>query len=90
MRPHSWEVRHAPQDRCGKVLQLTTHPSYDDSPVWSLDRTRLAFTSARSGRMDIYVMDLDVADPDRQSQSVAMARARQTAFIFAGATVPTN
>ena len=46
----------------GRSLQLTTHPSYDDSPAWSPDGTKLSFTSARSGRMDIYVMDLDVAD----------------------------
>ncbi|MBE0557284.1 MAG: PD40 domain-containing protein, partial [Proteobacteria bacterium] len=46
----------------GNAVQLTKHPSYDDSPIWSPDGTRIAFTSARTGRMDIYVMDIDLAD----------------------------
>ena len=44
----------------GKAVQLTMHPAYDDTPCWSPDGTKIAFTSARSGRMDVYVMDLDV------------------------------
>jgi Tol biopolymer transport system component len=46
----------------GKAVQLTTHPAYDDTPAWSPDGTRIAFTSASSGKVDIYVMDIDVAD----------------------------
>jgi len=38
------------------------HPGYDDSPSWAPDGTKLAFTSARTGKMDIYVMDLDLVD----------------------------
>jgi len=45
----------------GRAVQLTMHPGYDDTPSWSPDGTRIAFTSARSGKMDVYVMDLDVA-----------------------------
>jgi TolB protein len=46
----------------GKAVQLTMHPSYDDTPAWSPDGTKIAFTSARTGRMDIYVMSLDLID----------------------------
>ena len=46
----------------GKAIQLTMHPGYDDSPSWAPDGTKLAFTSARTGKMDIYVMDLDLVD----------------------------
>ena len=51
----------APSDG-GKAVRLTAHPGYEDSPSWSPDGTKLAFTSARTGKMDIYVMDLDLAD----------------------------
>jgi len=44
----------------GRAVQLTMHPSYDDTPCWSPDGTKIAFTSARSGKMDVYVMDLDL------------------------------
>ena len=46
----------------GEAVQLTMHPSYDDSPAWSPDGIRIAFTSARTGKMDIYVMDLNIED----------------------------
>ena len=46
----------------GNAVQLTMHPAYDDSPTWSPDGTKLAFTSARTGKMDIYVMEIDLND----------------------------
>jgi Tol biopolymer transport system component len=46
----------------GSAVQLTRHPAYDDTPAWSPDGTKIAFTSARSGKMDVYVMDLDLED----------------------------
>ncbi len=46
----------------GGAVRLTMHPAYDDTPSWSPDGTRIAFTSARSGTMDVYVMDLDLED----------------------------
>lgn len=49
----------------GEAVQLTTHPAYDDTPAWSPDGTKIAFTSARTGKMDVYVMDLDLADLTR-------------------------
>ena len=51
----------APADG-GTAVQLTMHPAYDDSPAWSPDGRKLAFTSARTGRMDIYVMDIGLED----------------------------
>jgi Tol biopolymer transport system component len=46
------------------------HPSYDDTPSWSPDGTRIAFTSARKGKMDIYVMDLDLVDLHKKIEKV--------------------
>ena len=54
----------------GKALQLTMHPSYDDTPSWSPDGARIAFTSARTGKMDIYLMDLDLADLRREIKAI--------------------
>ena len=54
----------------GKGVQLTMHPSYDVSPAWSPDGTKIAFTSARTGRMDIYVMDLDLPDLRRAVEKI--------------------
>lgn len=53
----------------GKAVRLTTDPGYDDTPSWSPDGARIAFTSARTGKMDVYVMDLDVADLHKAVQA---------------------
>ena len=47
----------------GNRENLTNHPAYDLSPDWSPDRTKIAFTSDRSGGSQIYVMDADGKNP---------------------------
>jgi len=54
----------------GHAVQLTMHPSYDDTPAWSPDGAKIAFTSARAGKMDVYVMDLDLEDLHRALRTV--------------------
>jgi TolB protein len=54
----------------GHAVQLTMHPSYDDTPAWSPDGAKIAFTSARTGKMDVYVMDLDLEDLHRALKTV--------------------
>lgn len=46
----------------GKAVPLTADPDYNDTPRWSPDETRIAFTSTRAGGFDVWVMDLDVDD----------------------------
>lgn len=41
----------------GEAHQLTTQDSYECSPVWSPDGSRIAFATNRNGNFDIYVMD---------------------------------
>lgn len=44
----------------GRVTQLTTGRNHNDqSPRWSPDGRRIAFTSSRGGNFDVYVMDAD-------------------------------
>lgn len=45
----------------GPQVQLTMHPAYDDTPRWSPDGTRIAFTSTRAGNFDVWVMTVDLA-----------------------------
>jgi TolB protein len=44
----------------GKPLRLTSHPAYDENPIWSPDGKKIAFTSTRSGNHDVWVMGLDI------------------------------
>ena len=43
----------------GPARQLTRGPGQDTSPRWSPDGSRLAFTSTRSGSVQLYVLDTD-------------------------------
>ncbi|MGL5683736.1 MAG: S41 family peptidase [Marinifilaceae bacterium] len=40
----------------GEAKLLTSHPAYDNYPVWSPDSKTIAFGSARQGGMDIYTV----------------------------------
>ena len=58
-------------DRRGRVLRrITEDASIDVSPSWSPDGRRLAFCSARSGRPQVYVVDLATG----QSRTVTAGR----------------
>jgi Tol biopolymer transport system component len=46
----------------GTPVRLTSHPEYDDTPQWSPDGTRIAFTSTRAEGFDIWMMTLDLED----------------------------
>ena len=43
----------------GTAVQLTTHNSYECSPVWSADGKQIAFASDRHGNLDIFTMSAD-------------------------------
>ena len=43
----------------GTAVQLTTHDSYECSPVWSVDGKQIAFASDRHGNLDIFTMSAD-------------------------------
>ena len=57
----------------GSTTLLTDGQSRNESPVWSLDGKRLAFTSNRRSAAD---RDLYVMDPDRPDGSRMVAKAR--------------
>lgn len=40
-------------------IRLTNNTAEDENPVWSPDRSRIAFVSDRDGKKDIYVMNAD-------------------------------
>ncbi len=44
--------------RGDKHVKLTTGPGQNMDPCWSPDGLKLAFTSTRTGRKQIYTMDL--------------------------------
>jgi tricorn protease len=41
----------------GEARRLTMRDSYESSPIWSPDGSKIAFASDRNGNNDIYVMD---------------------------------
>ncbi|MBB30347.1 MAG: hypothetical protein CME25_15760 [Gemmatimonadetes bacterium] len=47
----------------GAPRQLTHSDKRDNSPQWSPDGTRLSFTSNRSGKSQIWILDLAGGDP---------------------------
>ena len=56
----------------GTAIQLTTQDSYECSPVWSADGSKIAFASDRHGNLDVFVMPADGGSATRLTwQSVA-------------------
>jgi TolB protein len=53
------------------VRRLTNHPANDNSPVWSPDKSRIAFVTNRDADFDteIYVMNADGSNPVNLSQN---------------------
>jgi hypothetical protein len=52
----------------GAARQAAVDVVGNDAPAWSPDGTRIAFTSFRNGRGDIYVMNPDGTDQEQLSQ----------------------
>jgi Tol biopolymer transport system component len=46
----------------GRMVRITTHPAYDDTPRWSPDGRTIAFTSTRSGNFDVWTVEVNVED----------------------------
>lgn len=68
--PCNWEIYVMNADGSG-VTRLTDHPAVDQSPAWSPDGSKIAFTSARAGvPIGVYVMNADGSDVRRITQSM--------------------
>jgi hypothetical protein len=71
-RDGNYEIYSQNLDGSG-LVNLTNDPGTDQSPAWSADGRRLAFTSFRGGdgRQAIYVMNADGSDQTRVSPETA-------------------
>jgi len=49
----------------GLAKQITSHPAYDYTPVWSHDSKHIAFASNRFGNFDVFLTDVDGNTPKR-------------------------
>jgi TolB protein len=57
----------------GAILQrLTNSKSGDFEPSWSLDGSRIAFTSLRDGNQEIYTMKADGTDAKKLTINAAI------------------
>ncbi len=52
--------------------RLTNNPGTDSYPSLAPDGTQIAFESFREGNSDVYVMDIDGANPTRLTFSAAV------------------
>lgn len=48
----------------GSAYRFTNHPAPDIRPAWSADGRRLAFSSRRGSKYDIYVKAVDTTEPE--------------------------
>lgn len=55
----------------GEAVRLTTHDSYESSPVWSPDGKQIAFASDRYGNADIFVMPAEGGSAKRLTMNSA-------------------
>ena len=53
------------------LVNLTNNPAYDDAPAGSPDGTKIAFSSARNGNSEIYVMNSDGTGVTRLTNTAA-------------------
>ena len=56
---------------CSAVRQLTNGPGEDGGPRWSPDGKKIAFTANRTGRAEVYVMNVDGSQSTRFTISSA-------------------
>jgi len=55
----------------GAPTRLTKNTAVDQSPAWSRDGRRIAFTSDRDGNREIYVMNADGSGQTRLTHDPA-------------------
>ncbi len=69
----------------GKATRLTAQPSYETTPIWSPDGSKIAFASDRNGNFDIFVMDSQGGSATRLTSNSAAETPE--AFTLDGANV---
>jgi len=64
-------------DESGIVQRLTTDPRDDFYPAWSVDGSKLAFYSFRTGKRDVWAMDADGSNQEQVTSDAGHNRAPQ-------------
>lgn len=59
-RTREWNVMNSDGSN---PLNLTNDAAHDDRPSWSMDGSRLAFASGRTGDFEVFAMDADGSGP---------------------------
>lgn len=55
----------------GEAKQITSHDSYDTTPIWSYDSENIIFSSNREGSFDIYIVSKNGGTPKRLTTNSA-------------------